>query len=1280
MHGGYVLAAAARNELAMAPPGDVHTAFTGEMIRLINEGDPEGPQQLTLRHVYRYLDRALPAKGFPRPRHHASAWIDDFVLCPNPAYQPPVLSGPMSSKPAWTTNGGIPPVCPYPGLTAFGPNQAQWFFGRDRLISELAETLTERMDRTGPLVVVGPSGAGKSSLLGAGLLPMLAKGAVRSPGSRTWPHILFTPTEHPLTELMACMRQSSDNPQLPSANQLVDNPNQLAATIREILRDRGRQETISGARMVVVVDQFEEIFTQCADKNERQAFVRALCAISSGDGGDEPPALVVLGLRADFYGHCTTYPELRPALQEAPVIVGPMNTSEVHDAITRPAQVTGQALQPGLVEVLLRDLGLGDEAEQNRSPGVLPLLAHALRATWEHREDNTLTVSGYQATGGIKGAIATTAEAAYNQLDSAGQQAVRLLMLRMVQVGEGGADTRRRIDRSLIYRLSSPETAVAALEALVSARLVTLDEETAEITHEALLHAWPRLHRWIDADRVGLRIHQQLSEAANTWDRANREAAHLYQGSRLDLARDWASDPAHQADLSPLERTFLNACDRAAQRRTRRQRQIIAILATFLVLTLTASLVAVRQSQAAQTQERIAIARQLTAESATLAAGGQPEASMLHAVEAFQQDPTLIETRSTILSSQSRYFRVRLVGHKDTVYGVALSPNGYTLATASADRTVKLWDVSHHKVTATLAGHTSDVNWVVFSPDGHTLASASADGTVKLWSMANYKEIATLSGHTDQVTGVAFSPDGRMVASVGGDRTVRLWSSTKHKEIAVLTGHTGLIFGVGFSPNGQILATASLDTTVRLWSVARRKEIATLPAHTDDVNGVAFSPDGRTLATASNDRTVRLWNVARHKVVAVLTGHRGPVCGVAFSPDGTILATTSTDGTTKLWDVARREVTTTLAGHTGAVWAATFSRDGNTIATVSNDKSAVLWSMNGTILTPRPIGPVKRVTISPDGRTFVTSSSDRTVRIWSMDRNRVIATLTGHKDTVFGVAISPDGKLVATSSNDGTARLWDLARHHLIAALPHADTRNTDFLGLGVAFSPDGRTLATASNDGIARLWSVAHHKIITSLADHSGTVWGVAFSPDGGTLATTSSDKTVKLWDTHTHKLIATLTGHSSLVYNVAFSPDGHTLGTVSDDKTVKLWDTHTHKLIATLTGHSDGIWGLAFSPDGRTLATASVDKTVKLWDTHTHRLIATLTGHEGPVYGVAYSTDGHMLITASNDGTIRLWDTDPARVVAKDCDVIGPISRSQWAQLLPELPYHPTCPPITQ
>jgi WD40 repeat protein len=1185
-----------------------------------------------------------------------------------------------------------PDTCPYVGLPAFEIEQAKWFFGRTRATSDLVNTMRECLGR-GPAILVGASGAGKSSLVRAGLLPALRMGVVPELDLRQWHQVTLTPTVDPCRELAVNLAPLTDADIEVLGQRLVADP----VCLVDMLWQMGN------ARAVIVVDQFEELFTLCSDEVNRHAFVRALSAMSTSTGGRPPAALVLLSIRADFYGHCFGYEDLARILTANQFPLPNMSVNELRQAVEEPAKVARLELQVGLVDVLLRDLGT-DNGSTNR----LPLLSHALLATWQQRSGHRLTLDGYEATGGIAGAVAHTAEKKYQQFEPFGQRLARQLLLRLIKFGDGADDTRCRVDLAqVVEETGEPQAAKAVLEELAQARLVTLTETRAEITHEVLLRAWPRLHKWIEQDRAGQILRQQLMDAAEAWNNDERHPAMLYRGPRLAAVREWVSSNGPSVhDLSQLAYDFLDAAVRQekteeceTRRNTRRLHQLLAGVSVLLVLAVTAMVVAVDSSRTSREQRNNAVSQRVGVEVDALRATNPGLAAQL-ALGAYRVAPTK-EARSALLSTFMTPYATTIHG-LNLVKSIAFSPDGRTMAAGSADRSVRLWDVSDRhdpKLLSVMNYHGDVVAAVAFSPDGRALVSGGDDGKIRLWDTTDARlprQLAAFTIHDGHVTALAFSPDGRWLAA-GGSQTVQLWTVTdahQPSRRAMLTGHTAEVAGLAFSPDGRLLASAGHDRTVRLWDVAdldQLKTAAILTDHTDKISAVAFTPDGRTLASSSWDHTVRLWDITVSSPRSIITigDHAGIVGAIAISGDGHTLATASFDRTVRLWDItniSKPGHVATLTGHGDIVPAVAFTPDGRTLASGSWDYTARLWDLPGPAWTTHA-STVQSVAVSAGGHVMASGADDGTVLLQDIDSPRSpvdLAVVTGHAGAVMSIAFSPNGHIMATASLDKTVRLWDVRdpRHptHLSTLAGHADGI------LQAAFTPDGRTIATGGRDGTAKLWDVTNLRQPTGLAtltDHKSAITALAFSPDGATMVVGGDDRFVGFWkvaDRHQPERVSVAL---DAVTAVAFSPDSRLMATGSNPRRARLWDVSNPakpESLVFLDGHVDDVKSVAFSPDSTTLVTASWDRTLRLWDITDHRRptnVAVLSGHTGPITATAYGSGGHTLVSGSQDRTARLWETDIERVAAEVCAVVTPkITLKEWEEHFADVPFTQPCP----
>ena len=515
------------------------------------------------------------------------------------------------------------------------------------------------------------------------------------------------------------------------------------------------------------------------------------------------------------------------------------------------------------------------------------------------------------------------------------------------------------------------------------------------------------------------------------------------------------------------------------------------------------------------------------------------------------------------------------LGHSGWITSVAYSPDGKTLVSGSADKTIKLWDLTNGKELRTLAGHSGTVDSVAFSPDGKTLVSG--DKTINLWDTASGKKLGTLAGHSDSITSVAFSPNGNALVSGSWDKTIKLWDMASGKELHTLTGHTEPIRSVAFSPDGKTLVSGSWDKTIRLWDMTTGGNLLTLRGHSDRVNSVAFSPDGKALVSASDDQTIKLWNVASGKELRTVSGQSNWIRSLYISPDGKTLVSGSYDKTIKIWDMNRGNALRTLYGHLGPVVLVTLSPDGKTLVSASDDKTIKLWDMASGkelhTLTGHTAEPIRSVAFASDSKTLVSWSWDWTLIVWDLDSGNALRTLKP-VSPLDSVEFSSDGKTLAGAWNKSRMRWERLAGKEL------RTFAEDPFLSLPDV-SPDGNTMV-----GVffyePKLWDLISGKELRTLAGLSGTIRSAAFSYDGKRLVTGSSDKTIKLWDVVNGKELRTFTGHLDEVKVVTFTPDGKTVLSGSPDGTIKLWDQVAGTLLATLVGFKDGRWAI-IDPEGR-------------------------------------------------------------------------------------------------
>jgi len=1193
---------------------------------------------------------------------------------------------------------------PFRGLDVFDFDHADIFFGRARAVA----TCTERLEQQAAngnafLLIYGMSGSGKSSLLRAGLLPTITQPSAIA-GISLWRRCLIRPSEGTdvFTSLAAGLLREGALPELipeGTATELADllrsAPDRALALIRLAL---GRAAAAEGfvppqARLLLAVDQMEELFTTETDPAMRESFAKLLAKLAGSS------LVWVIGtIRADFFHRCGEVPgfsALKDGLSSYELL--PPTGPEIAQIIREPARVAGlrfeETADHGRLEDVLQEAASADS-------GSLPLLEFVLDALYEAgRDRRLLTFAAYRALGGLEGAIARRADEVVDALAPDIQDALPAL-LRALTTVRSGDDAITAGPASLDELAGTPAQAML-VDALIAARLLVSDEDVAgravvRVAHEALLSRWPRARDIVNANRAFLETRTRIQSDARRWVSEGRNPELLLPpGKRLGEGEELLQSRRRELDdhvVDYVEASLSADAERrnsetAAAMRVARRTRIAAAVALVLAIGAGAGAVlgfsgqqeAIRQTQRAeqkaseaqaaatqaQTAEALALRNQslsLSFLSQQMAESGDTEVAVLLALEALPSTqsapdrPYLVDAEAALFNALLLHRRSLLLRHDAGVTDAAFSPTGDRVVTGSFDSVARTWNAADGSAIAVLKGHRDPIDRARFSPDGSRVITTARDGTARVWDAASGKQVFVLEQPPNLISAI-FSPDGQSILTAAGDG-VSVWDAlTGQRTTTVQSPRTSR---AAFSPDGRIFAAGQTHVrTVRIWSVQDGSLVSNWNVQTWPEE-IAFSPDGSRLLISSydafgNNNPSRLWSVRDGMEIAAFSGHKSYTRTASFSRDGKLIATASMDGTARLWD-----------GITGKLHAELGAESPGILIEPGTDRRD--HEVNSSF--------------SPDGELLATASLDGPIHIWDVERASQRAQLRGHDRLVEHLEFSPDGGRLVTASHDGTARIWDIDGV-LTTTLRHE--RAPRF----AAFSADGTRLVTLGTDNLAHLWETMTGKEIGTWGDRRGAPLVYAtFSPDGRNILITSQDGRVILYDAENWREVARFEGHDLSVRDAQFSPDGRLLISSSVDRTTRLWDASTGAPIAALeaggglrdgrfspdgslalTGskggtiqlwHADGSKGMsfavpntqisaaAFSPDGLLLATASFDGTATLWSIADGRTVATFKGGTEFLSDIEFSRTGDSLVVASRDGTARIWSVkDPANPI---------------------------------
>ncbi|WP_055555442.1 AAA family ATPase [Streptomyces sp. NBRC 110028] len=1338
--GSFLLTSASQFALSFAPEGARHTLFSGQLLRLLENGDPGGPPWLTVDYLHGALDRAF-RDGPVRPHGQSEGRLGGLVVARNAAYRTDAVAS------------GEPPAdvpCPYPGMRSFGAADQEWFFGREELTAQLVAAVCDPA-RDRPVVLVGASGSGKSSLLGAGMLAALE--ARHGAGTETvpWPALLLSaPGADPLEALAARWAQITG---------------QRREMVREAFEDGRFPGPEPGRRAcrLLVVDQFEEVFTRCEDAGRRSRFIRLLCG-QHGGPGDRPR--VVLALRADHYGDCLAHPELVDALDHGQFTVAPMDLDTLRAAIERPAARAGLTLEDGLVDRLLSDLRRGGGAPGGARGAAAPFLAHVLVETWRERSGTVLTLAGYQRTGGIWQSVTTSTDTLYQALGEPQRHILRRLLLSMVHLTPAGEVVRREVAPADLPAEGSAEGVRTVWDHLVRTRLVTVDHDGARFSHDALLHAWPELRSWIRDAHADLLEHQRLAESAAVWKEHDRDPHYLYTGSQLAQARGRLDPdrPGHTPGiaLTAVEREFLTAGAEAA-RRGRRLRMLWRGVAACVALLLVAigTVAYVERSESRKRADELASKR--VAAQADSLRDEDPATALDLSLAAYRRSPTVDARSAVVQSAFSLTPPVPLRGHSSEVINLAYRADGKVLASSSTDHTVRLWrtanpyrpapgsvlkvggppalawhpdgrhltastrealyvwdarDARHPRRVARVPVRDGRVFAAAFSPDGRTLAVGSEHGRVWFWDLRDprrpVRTVAAGSRRGKPVEAIAFQPGGKVMATAVGDGSVQLWNTAgAHRPKPGAVIRDARVLSLAFSPDGRRLAGGGVSGEVAVWKVTDperpHRYLGTGPVTEKVLTSIAFSPDGQYAAASSYDGRPHLFRVRDDTYTSdpLLEVTALPRMGkaaerdlsLAFRPDGRGIAVGGSDGLVHLWNPPPNSVpgTTDVAG---SVSGSASDRQGRFIVTSTGERTRV-WRLGEPGTPPAEAAafprPWNKARFLPGGHTLIAQTSDwKRLRLWDFRGGRLRPgyefRTAAPTDRSMTFAVASEGGLLAVADpSTRTATLWDVhgaARPKRLSSLPVPED------GFSLAFSGGARVFAVLSSSG--QLWDLAdprHPRRMSRVGADGKDVPMAVSSSDGRRVLVTDPGehgaKRAHVWSVSARgkaRRIGTVDAESLTLRLVS----GRLLAGISSSGRPALWSLDRPGTTVPLPGPLGAMEDL--TSDGTLLVSWKKYGGLALWRLAKEdsppgaaELLALTSESEAVAVkdfteqgdAMVVSPDSQFSSPAALGGGTVLVDVDLPRLVDTLCSVRTTVtSEDRWHRLFPDLDYRDPCP----